>query len=572
MAEKLIVTSALPYANGPIHFGHVVGAYLPADIYVRFRRMCGDEVHYVCGTDEHGVAITLRAERANQSYDAYVDRWHEEIRRILDATGIEFDIFSGTGHHRNPHHRELAQQFFLDLLENGYVFERTEEHFYSPALGRFLPDRYIEGTCYICGHQGARGDECPACGSWLDAKKLENPRCSLDGTPPELRPSKHWYLDLPKLRDEWLQGWFDSKTGHWKANVERFVRGTLVDLPEKPITRDLPWGVPVPLPDAEGKVLYVWFDAPIGYLSISKQYFAAKGDAHQFDSLWKDTETKLYHFLGKDNIVFHVVVFPAMLWGTKAAWIVPDNVPANEFLNLEGRKFNTSKGWYIPEDSLAARVPVDALRYALTTMMPETADSDWSWREFQARVNDDLADNFGNFVARTLRFAERFLDGTLPPLGPLTPEDEAILGAGRAAGDEIGAHLHTFAFRRACQRLMAFCADSNRYYDQQQPWVTRKSDLDKCKHTIRVCTELIRSLAILSAPILPQTSAKLLSALGLPGQPAWDDAGGLGLPAGEICLEPLDVLFPKVSDEAIAEELAALQRMSKAAETGEQIA
>jgi len=562
MSKRLIVTSALPYANGPIHFGHVVGAYLPADIYVRFRRACGDDVHFVCGADEHGVAITLKAEQQGQPYDAYVDHWQAESRRMLDSVAVEFDIFSGTSHHRNPFHRELSQQFFTDLLANGYVFEKTEEQFFSPSVQRFLPDRYIEGTCYVCGHEGARGDECPACGSWLEAKKLLEPRSTLDGTTPELRPSKHWYLDLPKLRDDWLQEWFESKSGEWKVNVERFVRGALEDLPAKPITRDLPWGVPLPLPDTDGKVLYVWFDAPIGYLSISKQYFTEKGEPERFEELWKSPETELVHFIGKDNIIFHVVVFPAMLWGTKAGWVVPANVPANEFFNLEGRKFNTSAGWYIREDSLATRVPIDALRYALATMMPETADSDWSWREFQSRVNDDLADNFGNFVARTLRFCDRFLGGVLSPLADLTAEDNTVLDAGTGAAADIAAQLRAFQFRKACQRLMAYGTVCNRYYDQQQPWVTRKSDPERCKHVIRVCAELIRSLAVLSAPVLPHTAAKLLGALGLDPEPRWQDAGGIGLPAREIQPRPLDVLFPKIADEAIAEELQTLKDMA----------
>lgn len=563
MAEKLIVTSALPYANGPIHFGHVVGAYLPADIYVRFRRLCGDDVHFVCGTDEHGVAITLRAEREGEPYEAYVDRWHSDIKRILDMAGVEFDIFSGTANHKNPWHRELSQQFFLDLVANGYVVERTEEQFYSPSLERFLPDRYIEGTCYLCKEEGARGDECPSCGSWLDAKKLLDPRCSLDGSAPELRPSTHWYLDLPKLREERLQEWFDSKRGEWKLNVERFVSGALEDLPEKPITRDLPWGVPVPLPDTDGKVLYVWFEAPVGYLSISKQYFDQQGDPEAFERLWKDPETKLFHFLGKDNIIFHVVVFPAMLLGTKADWVLPENVPANEFFNLEGRKFNTSKGWYIPEDSLASRVSVDALRYALTTMMPETADSDWSWREFQSRINDDLADNLGNFVARTLRFAERYTEGALAPLGDMTADDDAILAAGERAAGEIADHIRAFGYRKACQRLMAYGSDCNRYYDQQQPWVTRKSDPGRCQHTLRVCAELIRTLAILCEPILPDTSSKLWSALGMAGARSWTDAGGVGLPDGELRPGSLDVLFQKIPDSEIEAELARLKQMAE---------
>jgi methionyl-tRNA synthetase len=563
MPEKLIVTSALPYANGPIHFGHVVGAYLPADIYVRYRRMCGDEVHYVCGSDEHGVAITLKAEQAGKSYEEYVDHWYGEITRILNDVGIEFDLFSGTSAHRNPHHVELAQTFFRDLHANGYLKKRSEEQFYSEQMQRFLPDRYVEGTCYLCDHEGARGDECPSCGSWLDAKKLKNPRSTLDGSPPVLKSTSHWYLQLDKIRDEWLEDWFQSKQDEWKINVRHFVKSALKDLRERPITRDLPWGVPLPDEHAEdGKVLYVWFEAPIGYLSISKQYWTDKGQPEQFEKLWKNPDTKLYHFIGKDNITFHVVVFPAMLFGAKAGWITPENVPANEFFNLEGRKFNTGEGWFIPEESIKGRFPVDSLRYALTTMMPETADSDWSWREFQSRLNDDLADNIGNFVSRTLRFAERFMDSEIPDLGELTAEDKEALAAGTTAATEISEHFASFSFRKACLRLMAFGNTANKYYDQQQPWVTRKNDLARCGHTLRVCAEMIRTIAVLCRPVMPQTSDTLLEALGVDRQPQLSDAGGIGLPAGPLRAAVLPVLFPKISNEVIETELQNLTNMA----------
>ena len=562
MPERLIVTSALPYANGPIHFGHVVGAYLPADIYVRFRRMRGDQVHFVCGTDEHGVAITLKAEQSNQSYPQYVDHWHAEIRRTLVETiGIEFDIFSGTAQHRNPYHGPLSQQFFTDLLANGYMFERSEEQYFSASLNRFLPDRYVEGGCYVCGFANARGDECPKCGTWLDAKRLVNPRCTLDGKPPVLRASKHWYLDLGKLRAEWLEQWFSSKHADWKPNVRHFSAEALKDLRERPITRDLPWGVAVPLPDTAGKVIYVWFDAPIGYLSISRQWFEQQGRGAEWETWWKGKDTRLVHFIGKDNITFHALMFPAMLWGTKRGWIVPANVPANEFFNLEGRKFNTSKGWYIPEESIRGRFSTDAIRYALCTMMPETADSDWSWKEFQARVNADLADNFGNFVARTLRFAERYLDHAIPGPGLELPQDRAILAEAAAAHADIDRHLLAFEFRAAAKRLMAFGNACNKYYDQEQPWVTRKDDPVRCGQTIRVCAELVRSLAILAAPIMPATSAKVLRALGQPEHPPCAAAATPGLPAESLRVQPLDVLFPKIDDKVIATELARLQQL-----------
>ncbi len=579
MPKNVIVTSALPYANGPIHFGHVVGAYLPADIYVRFRRMLGDQVHYVCGSDEHGVAITLKAEQAGQGYAEYVDHWHQVISKSLADLDIDFDIFSGTSDHRNPQHRALSQQFFLDLQKNGYLLEKTEEQYYSKAADRFLPDRYVSGKCYECGYAEARGDECPSCGKYLDAKKLIDPRSSLDGSVPELRPSKHWYLDLAKARDEWLQGWFTGKKGQWKVNVENFVLSELKGLRERPITRDLPWGVPVPVDDSAGKVLYVWFDAPIGYMSISKQFFEARGEAERFEELWSDAETELYHFIGKDNITFHAVVFPSILKGAGRNWILPENVPANEFFNLEGRKFNTSKGWFIPEDAVKGQFPVDALRYALCCMMPETADSEWTWQEFKSRVNDDLADNLGNFVSRSYRFVEKFFDGVIPAAGELRKQDLELLASAKKAADEFEAALRSFNFRRAAASIMALGNAANRYYDSEQPWVSIKSDRASCAASIRLCCEMVQSMAVLAKPILPNTARTLLESLGLPGDSGeLEKLGRLNLGEAEIEGAPLTnslpkhrdskgrektALFPKVSDDFINEQLNKLKAMAE---------
>ncbi|MBK8978670.1 MAG: methionine--tRNA ligase [Planctomycetes bacterium] len=571
MSERVLVTSALPYANGPIHFGHIVGAYLPADVYVRFRRMLGDDVHYVCGTDEHGVAITLKAEQAGQSYESYVDHWHAVIRDSLARLGIEFDCFTGTAHHRNPYHRELAQQFFLDLQANGYLAERTEEQFYSERSQRFLPDRYVEGTCYHCGHEKARGDECPSCGRFLDARRLKDPRSTIDGSVPVLKATTHWYLDLARARDEWLRAWFESKGADWKPNVRNFVLGDLDELRERAITRDLPWGVPVPAPGSDGKVLYVWFDAPIGYLSISRQYWEARGEPARFEEFWKSADTKLFHFIGKDNITFHAVVFPAMLRGTGAGWILPENVPANEFFNLEGRKFNTSSGWFVPAESVADD-PTDALRYALCTMMPETADSEWTWEEYRSRVNDDLADNLGNFATRTLRFVERFFDAAIPALGELTPADRELFDTAEAARDELVGHLHAFRFRQACRALTALGNACNRYYDQAEPWLKVKDDAQRPRaaQVMRVCAEMIGSIAVLSAPVMPATSATLLRALGHVGAPPRFDAIGAAaaqtgrlLPVGAVVGAPLTAAFPKFTDDQGREKSALFLKIAE---------
>lgn len=567
MTKRVLVTSALPYANGPIHFGHVVGAYLPADIYVRFRRMLGDDVHYVCGTDEHGVAITLRAEQEGTDYASYVDKWHAVIAAKLAAVGIEFDVFTGTADHRNPHHRALAQQFFEQLLEQGYLTERTEEQFYSEASGRFLPDRYVSGTCYLCGFEKARGDECPSCGKYLDAKQLGDPRSSLDGSTPVLKATTHWYLDLGKSRDEWLRAWFESKSDDWKPNVLNFVRSDLDQLRERPITRDLPWGVPVPVEGADGKVLYVWFDAPIGYLSISKQHWTDKGQPERFEEFWKSEDTELYHFIGKDNITFHAVVFPTILHGAKAGWVLPQNVPANEFFNLEGRKFNTSSGWFIPEDALDGVASRDALRYALCSMMPETADSEWTWTEFQSRVNDDLADNIGNFASRTLRFIEKFFDAKIPAWSTPAAQDEALLQEARDRTAEFQAQLGAFQFRRACQTLMLLGNACNKYYDSEQPWVAVKTDATRprCAQSMRVCVEMIHALAVLSAPIMPETARLLLAAIGA-GEDTlrFDAVASIVLPEHPTAAAPLTAALPKFTDKKGNEKTALFTKITDA--------
>ena len=552
MSDPVIVTSALPYANGPIHFGHIVGAYLPADVYVRFRRMRGDDVHFVCGTDEHGVAITLKAEREGIAYPRYVDHWHGEILRTLTRFGIEFDVFSGTAAHRNEHHAPLAQQFFTDLLRNGWLSEREEEQYYSETQQRFLPDRYIEGTCYLCGFEKARGDECPKCGKFLESKRLLEPRSTLDGSRPVLRSSKHWYLDLGRARDEWLRAWFEGKHGQWKPNVENFVLGDLAELRERPITRDLPWGVPVPLPGTEGKVLYVWFDAPIGYLSISKQHFAKRGQPERFEALWRNPRTKLFHFIGKDNITFHSVIFPAMLHGTGRGWILPENVPANEFFNFEGRKFNTSSGWFVPEESVAED-PTDVLRWALCSMMPETADSEWTWTEFQARVNGDLADNLGNFVTRTLRFVEKFFEGRVPPAAGQPRANELAMHANaERAVREVDASLAEFRFRKAIAAILAFGGECNRYFDAEEPWALVKRDGGRAvaAQVMHCCCRMIDVLAVLIAPVMPTTARLLRTALGREAVPL-DFASVLphGFPTAGLAGAPLTAVFPKFTDE-----------------------
>jgi methionyl-tRNA synthetase len=374
---RYLVTSALPYANGPIHFGQVIGAYLTADVYVRTLRLRGEDVVFVCGTDEHGVAITLGAEREGVDYAAYVERWRAVAKRTFDRLGIAFDVWSGTS--ICPWHTELSQDFFRRLHENGYLLKKTEEQLYCPRDQRFLADRYVVGTCYVCGRPNARGDECPACGTYLDVLRLLEPRCKVCGSVPELRPTTHWYLDLPKLRDEHIGAWFEEHP--WRANVKAFIAGWLKDLQPRPITRDMSWGVPVPSDiagDERGKVLYVWFDAPIGYVSFTREWAEGKGDPSLWERYWRDPDTRLVHFIGKDNIPFHCLIFPSMLWGVKADYVLPWDVPANEFYNLQGRKFSTSANWTIDLESFFERYDAEVARFYLLSSAPETADSEYA--------------------------------------------------------------------------------------------------------------------------------------------------------------------------------------------------
>ncbi|RMH03217.1 MAG: methionine--tRNA ligase [Planctomycetota bacterium] len=576
---KYLVTSALPYANGPIHFGHVAGAYLPADIYVRYLRMRGHQVLYVCGTDEHGVAITLRAEQEGIGYRESVDRWHAEIRRLFDRFGIEFDIFSGTA--RCPFHAQASQRFFRVLLEAGWIHDRVEEQWYSPAADRFLPDRYLQGICPECGHEQARGDECPACGAWIDARRLGDPISLIDGSKPILRETRHWYLDLPGLRaaglDRWLQG-ADEERPHltWKPNVEGHVQAMLADLQERPITRDLPWGVPVPadLPGAEGKVLYVWFDAPIGYISATMEWAAAQGEPEAWRDWWQDPQTHLVHFIGKDNIAFHLVVFPAMLLGQGDAWegrrfVLPYNVPANEFYNLQGRKFSTSGGWYLDNEDFFSRYSADAARFHLALTAPETADSEFTWQGFQTTNNSLLADKLGNFASRVLKFAGRRFENRVPAATGDLAGHPALAEADERLG-EVGDRLSRNELRKAAQALIAGCDALNRFFDSLAPWKLAKSeeqaDRERCAGAIERCLAYLELLSRRLRPFCPAAAAELRTMLGRAaaqeGGLVWGEEGA-GRPPAPLAagaeLGEARVLFRKIDDETIAEEIARLE-------------
>ncbi|PCH82807.1 MAG: methionine--tRNA ligase [Planctomycetota bacterium] len=574
---KYLVTSALPYANGPIHFGHVAGAYLPADVYVRYLRMSGHDVLYVCGTDEYGVAITLKAEQEGVEYGPYLDRWHQEIKALFDQFKIEFDIFSGTA--RCPYHQETAQTFFKNLLDCGLVNDRVERQWYSEESGRFLPDRYLTGTCPECGHTEARGDECPSCGTWIDASALGNPTSLIDGSKPVLKETRHWYLDLPRIQAEGLGGWYaneDENHPHkkWKPNVDGHVKAMLKDLRERPITRDLPWGVPLPegVTDESGKVLYVWFDAPIGYISQTMEWAEKQGDVEQWRDWWQNPDCRLVHFIGKDNISFHAIVFPAMLLGQKDSWNgkelnLPWSIPAHEFYNLQGRKFSTSSGWYLDNKSFFEKYSADAARFHLMLTSPETSDSEFTWEGFQTTNNSLLADKLGNFAIRVIKFAAKRFENKVPDSNGSCDDDPSLKQADVSFAS-IGGYIENNEYRKAAQALLAACDSLNQYFDNHAPWKLIKSDSEddqaKCASIIERCIAYLDLLSRRMSPFCPTAAANLRQMIGQAASDEadiWGDESASSAPARVAAgaeLGEAEVMFPKIDDDQIAAEIERL--------------
>ncbi len=566
---RYLVTSALPYANGPLHFGHLVGAYLPADCYVRTLRALGEEVCFVCGTDEHGVAITINAEREGKPYADYVRHWREVTKDTFDRLGIEFDIWSGTS--LSPYHAEFSQEFFRRLDQGGYLKKRATDQLYCPVDQKFLADRYIEGTCYVCGKEGARGDECPSCGSWLDPLLLLSPRCKICGATPERRSTNHWYLDLPKLRDEHIGRWFENHP--WKANVRSFVGTMLSELEERAITRDMSWGIPVPLDRAAGetgKVLYVWFDAPIGYVSFTKEWSAREGDPEGWRRFWQDPDARIVHFIGKDNIPFHCLIFPSMLFGVKQGYVLPWQVPANEFYNLQGKKFSTSMNWTIPLETFFERYARDATRFYLLASSPETADSEWRWEEYQRCVNAALADTIGNLATRVLRLVEKNHAGRIPAFVPEEAEEleRSLLEQSGPIVDPAESIL-AFRFRRATEDLVANASAGNVFVDRQAPWALAKTDPPRSASVLFTACQWIAWLARWMTPFMPDKAEQLwtmvggskgVASLAWPGRPR---AGSWHILAPGTPLGDVRALFEKLPDEQIAAEIAALEARSR---------
>lgn len=568
MANKILITSALPYANGPLHFGHIAGAYLPADCYARFQRLMHRDVLYICGSDEYGVAITLSAELAKRTPKEHVDIFHEINKKFFEKLSISFDHYSRTTW---PGHIAPVQQFFKDLNANGYIEAKDTEQLYSEADQKFLADRYVVGTCPKCGYAEARGDECPSCGASFDAIDLKNPRSKLTGAPLSRRVTKHWFILLEKFKDK-LEAWL--KTKDWKPNVINFVRGYINDLHARAITRDSTWGVPIPLPNTEGKVFYVWFDAPIGYISSTIEWAEKKGDKEAWKKYWLDPETKLINFVGKDNIPFHAVIFPAMIMGQNLPLKLVDELPANEFLTLEGRQFSKSDNWTIDLEDFFKKYTTDQIRYTLAANAPETSDAEFTWKDFQLRCNTDLLGKLGNLVNRVLVFAKNNCEGKVPPIGTMQPIDTEFLATIKKLADEAASSYAQFKVRRASQILMELAQVGNVYFDAKKPWkdVKDPQTVPNMQTTIACCLECLKTLALIASPIIPTTADQIWKLLGYQNSITsigWEKVLASkippGMPEGQVLGEPV-ILFNRVEDADIEAEIAKLKKVLQAKE------
>jgi methionyl-tRNA synthetase len=554
--KRYTVTAALIYANGPIHIGHLAGCYIPADTYVRYLRAKGEDVVFVSGTDEHGVPITIKARKEGITPQQVVDKYHAQIKKAFLDFGISYDIYSRTS---QAIHLQTSQEIFTTLYEKGLFIEETSEQYYDESAQQFLADRYIVGTCPVCGNPNAYGDQCERCGSTLSPTELLPPiRSALSGLQPVMRPTKNWYLPLDKMQP-FLEIYIASHP-EWKANVLGQCRSWLKDgLRPRAMTRDLEWGIKVPLPDTEGKVLYVWFDAPIGYISMTKEWAQQQGKDWQ--PYWKDQDTKLVHFIGKDNIVFHCLIFPAMLHG-EGSYILPDNVPANEFMNLENDRISTSRNWAIWLHEYLETFPgkEDVLRYVLTANAPETKDSDFTWKDFQSRNNNELADNLGNFVNRVITLIHKYFEGKIPPAESWQPEDEALIRQLIDFPVQMADSIESFRFREALALLMEVSRSGNKYLADAQPWNLWKdpSQSTRVETILHLAAQVVANLAILSQPFLPFTSAKLFRMLGLDPQP-WKEAGDVSLLKTGHALGEAEILFEKLEDAVIEAQVQKLK-------------
>ena len=556
--KRYTVTTALPYANGPVHIGHLAGVYIPADTYVRYLRMKGEEVLFVGGSDEHGVPITIKAEKEGCTPQDIVDRYHNIIKDSFEKLGISYDRYSRTS---SKTHHETAAAFFKKLYEDGKFIERETEQFFDPERNKFLSDRYIIGTCPKCGNDHAYGDQCEKCGSSMSPEELINPHSALSGAKLVKKATKHWYLPLDQY-EQWLRDWIIEGHKEWKPNVYGQVKSWLDNgLQPRAVTRDLDWGVPVPLEEADGKVLYVWFDAPIGYISNTIEHCAEKGT--DWKKWWKDEDTKLVHFIGKDNIVFHCIIFPCML-KAYGDYIVPENVPANEFLNLENDKISTSRNWAVWLHEYLEEFPgkQDVLRYVLTANAPETKDNNFTWKDYQDRNNNELLAVFGNFVNRTLVLTHKYFEGKVPALTNLNEKDNAAIEEMNQYPDKIAHLLDTYKFREALSELMNLARLGNRYLTENEPWKQFKTDPERVKTVLALSLQIVAKLAILSEPFLPFSAKKLQSMIGLEVS-GWNQAKETVLLNEESQIGEVELLFTKVEDETVAAQVKKLEDTKK---------
>ena len=554
--KRTLITAALPYANGPVHIGHLAGVYIPSDIYARYLRLRGEEVLFVCGSDEHGVPIAIKAKKEGVTPQDIVDRYDGIIRQSFADFGITFDIYGRT---TSPTHRELASSIFRTIYDKGGFIEEESEQYYDPEAKQFLADRYITGTCPRCQNERAYGDQCESCGSTLNPTDLIHPKSAISGATPELRKTKHWYLPLDK-HEPFLKQWILEEHKEWKSNVYGQCKSWLDGgLQPRAVSRDLDWGIPVPVEGAEGKVLYVWFDAPIGYISNTKELLP-----DSWEKWWKSDDTRLLHFIGKDNIVFHCIVFPAML-RAEGSYILPENVPANEFLNLEGDKISTSRNWAVWLNEYLVDLPgkQDVLRYVLTANAPETKDNDFTWRDFQARNNNELVAVFGNFVNRALVLTSKYFAGKVPALGALTDFDRETLAELSTVREAIERELDNFHFREALKEAMNLARLGNKYLADTEPWKLAKTDMERVATILNISLQITANLAIAFAPFLPMSSEKLCKMLAI-ALPQWSDLGRSDLIEAGHTLGEASLLFEKIEDEVIEAQIQKLQATKEA--------
>lgn len=556
--NRYCVTTALPYANGPVHIGHLAGVYVPADIYVRYLRMMNEDVLFIGGSDEHGVPITIKARNEGVTPQDIVDRYHTIIKQSFQDLGISFDIYSRTS---SQTHKETASAFFKDLYEKGKFVEKVSQQYYDEATNTFLADRYITGTCPHCGNEKAYGDQCEACGTSLSATDLINPKSTLSGQEPQLKETKHWYLPLEEY-ETFMREWILDSHQEWKTNVYGQCKSWIDQgLQARAVTRDLDWGVKVPIEGADGKVLYVWFDAPIGYISNTKELYP-----ENWEKWWKEKDTKLVHFIGKDNIVFHCIIFPAML-KAEGSYILPENVPANEFLNLEGDKISTSRNWAVWLHEYLKDFPgkQDVLKYVLCANAPETKDNDFTWKDFQTRNNSELVAIFGNFVNRTIVLTHKYFEGKVPQRGALNELDNQTIEQIKQYPEKIGRSIEQYRFREALNELMNLARLGNKYLTENEPWKTIKTDPERTATVLNISLQICANLALLSEPFLPFTAEKLRGMLNQ-DKAFWYEAGNSEILEEGKQINQAQLLFEQIDDKQIEAQLEKLQQTKKANE------